>query len=166
MVQPMLHEDFYSSGRYVNCDLGIFSAFITADASHLPNLVWNKSRTIGCFISGEPFTGAQDAGTTLLELYEELGLGALERLNGWFSGALVDLQHRQSILFNDRYGLGRIYVHERDGSVLFSSEAKSLLATLPKLRELDPRGLGEWFSCGCALGHRTLFRGVSLLPPA
>jgi asparagine synthase (glutamine-hydrolysing) len=34
------------------------------------------------------------------------------------------------------------------------------------LRELDPRGLAEWFSCGCALGNRTLFRGISLLPPA
>jgi asparagine synthase (glutamine-hydrolysing) len=34
------------------------------------------------------------------------------------------------------------------------------------LRELDPRGLSEWFNCGCALGNRTLFRGISLLPPA
>jgi asparagine synthase (glutamine-hydrolysing) len=30
---------------------------------------------------------------------------------------------------------------------------------------LDPRSLAEWFSCGCALGNRTLFRGVSLLAP-
>jgi len=36
---------------------------------------------------------------------------------------------------------------------------------LPELRELDPRGLGEWFSCGCVLGNRSLFRGVSLMPP-
>src|SRR5262249_10586507 len=41
-----------------------------------------------------------------------------------------------------------------------------LLAVLPELRELDPRGLGEWFNCGCVLGNRSLFRGVSLLPPA
>jgi asparagine synthase (glutamine-hydrolysing) len=40
-----------------------------------------------------------------------------------------------------------------------------MLAVVPALRELHPRGLAEWFSCGCALGNRTLFRGISLLPP-
>ena len=61
--------------------------------------------------------------------------------------------------------LNRIYVHEQNGRLFFSSEAKSLLAVVPELRELDPRGLAEWFSCGCVLGNRTLFRGISLLPP-
>src|SRR5262249_33714332 len=101
----------------------------------------------------------------LIHLYEELGLGALERLNGWFSGVLIDLQRRRAILFNDRYGVGRIYVREEDRRVLFSSEAKSLLAAIPKLRQLEDRSLGEWLICGSGLANRSLFRGISLLPP-
>lgn len=164
----MLHENFYSSGTYLNWELGISSGFVSADTSHPPTLVWNAAGNIGCFISGAPFIESPDAtniASTLSRLYEEMGLRALEKLNGWFSGLLVDLRHRESVLFNDRYGLSRIYVHEDNGRLCFSSEAKSLLAVLPALRELDPRGLAEWFSCGCALGNRTLFRGTSLLPP-
>ena len=159
----MLHEDFYSSGTYLNGDLRIFSAFVNADVAHPPALVWNATRDIGCFISDEAFIElpvARETASVLIRFYEELGLRALEKLNGLFSGLLVDLRQQQTVLFNDRYGLKRIYVHEDNGRLFFSSEAKSLLAVLPALRELDPRGLAEWFSCGCALGNRTLFRGI------
>jgi asparagine synthase (glutamine-hydrolysing) len=178
MLQPMLHEDFYSSGTYANRELGLFSAFVSSDSILSPSLVWNEAGKIGCFISGEAFIVSADAdslrsrdhritdtSSALVHLYEELGLAAFEKLNGWFSGLLVDLRHRQTVLFNDRYGLNRIYIHEQGERLFFSSEAKSLLAVVPALRELDPRGLAEWFSCGCALGNRTLFRGVYLLPP-
>jgi asparagine synthase (glutamine-hydrolysing) len=180
MRQPMLHEDFYSSGTYANRELGIYSAFVSSDPNRLASLAWNAAGDIGCFISGEAFVDASDAdwlrsrgykfpndtGSTFLHLYQELGLVAFEKLNGWFSGLLVDRQNHQAVLFNDRYGLNRIYVHEQGERLFFSSEAKSLLAVVPALRELDPRGLAEWFSCGCVLGNRTLFHGVSILPPA
>jgi len=168
MVQPMLHEDFYSSGTYANHELEIFSGFVSANPSHPPALFWNAADTIGCFVSGEPLIAssrANETGSVLIRLYEEGGLDALEKLNGCFAGLLMDLRHRQAVLFNDRYGLNRIYVHQQSSRLFFSSEAKSLLAVLPALRELDPRGLAEWFSCGCPLGNRTLFRGISLLPP-
>ena len=179
MLQPMLHEDFYSSGTYANRELGIFSAFVSTDSTRPASLAWNEAGNIGCFISGEAFIDSSDAdwlrsrghefpndiGSAFVHLYQELGLGAFEKLNGCFSGLLVDRQHRQTVLFDDRYGLNRIYIHEQGERLFFSSEAKSLLAVVPALRELDPRGLAEWFSCGCALGNRTLFRGISLLPP-
>lgn len=180
MLQPMLHEPFYSSGAYAGGEMGICAAFVSAEPCRPPGLVWDETHSIGCFISGEasfdPVDGnwppscagraANNCVSALVHAYRELGLGALEKLNGWFSGLLVDTVRRQAVLFNDRYGLGRIYVREEGGRLFFSSEAKSLLAVLPALRELDPGGLAEWFSCGCALGNRTLFRGVSLLAPA
>lgn len=162
----MLREGFYSSGDYVNRELGLLVGFVSADPARSPKLTWDDSGEIGCFISGEAITGSTDAEIGLVNLYEKLGLDAFEKLNGWFSGVLVDLRQRQAVLFNDRYGLNRIYVHEQDGRLFFSSEAKSLLAVFPKLRKLDARGLAEWFSCGCPLENRTLFRGISLLPAA
>jgi asparagine synthase (glutamine-hydrolysing) len=179
MLQPMLHESFYTSGTYVNSDLGIYSAFVNGDAVRTPELCWNEARTIGCFVAGEAFFDpsdldslrphdhrfADDAAAALIHLYLKLGVAALEKLNGRFSGILVDTTLRQGILFNDRYGFNRIYVCEEGGRLFFASEAKSLLAVLPGRRELDPAGLAEWLSCGCVLDNRTLFRGISLLPP-
>jgi asparagine synthase (glutamine-hydrolysing) len=178
MLRPMMHDDSYTSGEYVNQEVGIFSALIARDSATRPNLSWNNSHDIGCFISGETAVDKTDADPTqtkrrytsgeeasiLAHLYEESGTKALLKLNGWFSGLIVDLRKREMVLFNDRFGLNRIYVHESGRDLLFSSEAKSLLAVVPELRELDPCGLAEWFSCGCVLGNRTLFRGISLLP--
>ena len=100
----------------------------------------------------------------LVHLYEEMGLEFLGKINGWFSGLLVDLREQKTFLFNDRYGLGRICYHEHEGALYFASEAKSLLKILPALRALNPKSVGEYFSCGCVLQNRTLFSGVSLLP--
>jgi asparagine synthase (glutamine-hydrolysing) len=101
-----------------------------------------------------------------VHFYEDQGLGFIEKLNGWFSGILVDLREEKIVLFNDRYGLNRIYLHENETGLFFSSEAKSLLRVLPHLRQIDFTGLAQFCSCGCALQNRTLFSGISLLPGA
>ena len=179
LLEPMRRE---SSDVAVTCgDAGVLTSCGAIRSRSLESAepLWNENRTVVCLLSGNAFTNAADRqwlcsrghclmntdSTGLVHLYEEHGWRALPLLNGWFSGVLLDLRRRQTVLFNDRYGLSRIYLHQKDGRLYFSSEAKSLLAVLPALRELDPRGLGEWFSCGCALGNRTLFRGISLLPP-
>jgi asparagine synthase (glutamine-hydrolysing) len=101
----------------------------------------------------------------LLEQFEHKGTAALLDLHGWFNGVIIDLRQQQAILFNDRYGLGRIYLHQVDNCISFSSDAKSLLNVLPATRQLDPRGLAEWLTCGCVLQNRTLFKDIELLPP-
>jgi asparagine synthase (glutamine-hydrolysing) len=50
----------------------------------------------------------------------------------------IDVAQRRVTLFNDRYGLARVYVHEAADRTWFASEAKALLAVLPHLRKLDP----------------------------
>jgi asparagine synthase (glutamine-hydrolysing) len=70
------------------------------------------------------------------------------------------------MLFNDRYGMQRIYYHEAQESFYFAAEAKAILAVRPELRRVNPRGLGEFVSCGCVLENRTLFKGILVLPSA
>ena len=178
LLQPMAREP---SDTVVTCsDISSFARCgVVVSGLHSAEPIWNETKNISSLISENAFTSSADRqwvrsrghrlsdtdNTGLVHLYEELGIRAFEKLNGWFSGILVDLGRSEAILFNDRYGLNRIYVHEQNGRLFFSSEAKSLLAVVPELRELDEQGLAEWFSCGCALGNRTLFRGISLLPP-
>jgi asparagine synthase (glutamine-hydrolysing) len=101
----------------------------------------------------------------LLELYSELGeVGFLRQLNGWYCGVIVDLRTKRITLFNDRYGIGRVYIHEGKDEFLFASEAKSLLKIRPALRTIEPEALAEYLRFNCVIEDKTIFKGVSLLP--
>ena len=78
---------------------------------------------------------------------------------------LADRAQGTATLFNDRFGLQRIYIHEAQDAFYFSAEAKAILAVRPELRSTDPQSLGEYIACGCVLENRTLFRDVRALPP-
>jgi asparagine synthase (glutamine-hydrolysing) len=101
-----------------------------------------------------------------LELYAELGDGFFRNLNGWFAGIVIDRRLKRVTLFNDRYGMGRIYYHGDGDEFLFASEAKALLQIRPALRTIDHETLAEYMRYNCVLGDRTLFQGISLLPRA
>ncbi|HOW84897.1 MAG TPA: asparagine synthase-related protein [Candidatus Aminicenantes bacterium] len=98
------------------------------------------------------------------ELYQRLGEDFPAALNGFFHGLLVDARAGRAILFNDRFGLRRLYWHEGPGGLYVATEAKAILAVRPELRRFDPPGLGEWLSCGAVLEDRTLFAGIRALP--
>src|SRR5882724_6597675 len=175
MLGCMLHEGFYVPGSCRRPELGASAGWVSKNG-FAAGCAWNDSRDICLILSGEVFGNSSDSepvggldgqGTArqLVSQYEKTGIRFFEKLNGWFSGLLLDGPKRQAILFNDRYGLGRIYYHQTPGAFYFSSEAKSLLKVLPQTRRLDERGVAEWLSCGCVLQNRTLFSDISLLPP-
>jgi asparagine synthase (glutamine-hydrolysing) len=179
MLKSLLHESSYTSGTFENEELGLSVGWAAHPGSFSDCMpAWNEDKNVCLIFYGEDYqdrTGidrlraeghqvdTQNA-SYLVHLYEDLGLKALDRINGWFSGLIVDLRKARAFLFNDRYGIGRICYHEHEGKFYFSSEAKSLLKVLPHLRNLDFKSLGEVFSCGSVLQNRTLFVGVSLLP--
>jgi asparagine synthase (glutamine-hydrolysing) len=179
MVKCMVHEPFYTSGAYVNERLALWIGWVAHEDSFSDCMpVWNETKDVCVIFSGEDFMDpseidylrtkdhafdAQNA-SYLVHLYEEMGIKFIEKLNGWFSGVLVDLREQTIVVFNDRYGLNRIYFHENVAGFYFASEAKALLKVLPSLRQLNMSSLSEFFSCGCPLQSKTLFSGVSMLP--
>jgi asparagine synthase (glutamine-hydrolysing) len=177
----MVHEPFHKSGIFEDEKLGIRAGWVCHEGSFSDCLpIWNETKDVCLIFSGEHFADKGDAenlrskghqfspgrAAWLVHLYEETGAGFFEKLNGWFSGVLVDFRQNKIVLFNDRFGLGRIYYHETAGGFYFASEAKALLKVLPELRSLDLQSFAEFFSCGSALQNRSLFRGISLLPPS
>ena len=68
---------------------------------------------------------------TILHLHEEHGLaGTLERMNGMFAFGLWDARRGELTLARDRLGKKPLYyAHLADGSILFASEMKALLAS-------------------------------------
>jgi len=181
MLAAMPQDRGLRSGTYVNSQARAGIAWTCHSGSFADCMpAWNETRDICLFVAGEHFSGngpsratqngerqgPQHTAASLVGLYEERGPAFLRELNGPCSGLLLDLRQKKALLFNDRFGLRRIYAHEHQGALYFASEAKCLLKVLPHLRRLDPQGLGEFFSCGCVLQNRTLFPEVSLLPPA
>ncbi len=167
MVGSLIHEPSHSAAACFNRRLGLAAGLVGNSVDTLTHPLWSKTEDVCLIFSGQIFNGhpGMTQAEHVIQLYETFGLACLEKLNGWFSGLLLDLKECKVILFNDRYGLGRIYYHENPKGFFFSSEAKSLLNVIPSLRQLDEPGLAEWFSCGCPLQNRTLFKGISLLPP-
>jgi asparagine synthase (glutamine-hydrolysing) len=176
MVKSLVHEKFYTSGSFRDDELGLAAGWVSHPGSPPDGgPVWNEAREIGLIFAGEdlqdtaaarPGPAGTGAAGALLRRYEDRGEDFLRGLNGGFSGLLIDRRKQRIVLFNDRFGLGRIYFHENDRHFLFASEAKALLQAAPELRELDPAGLAELFTYGCVLGPRTLFADVGLLPGA
>ncbi len=85
-------------------------------------------------------------------------------LNGRFHGLLADRTRGTATLFNDRYGMHRVYYHQAKDAFYFAAEAKAILAVRPNAAGLDPARLGEFVACGCVLEDRTLFDDVHVLP--
>ena len=179
MATYLIHEPFYTDGTYINKELGLWSGWACHKGAFEDCLpIWNERKDICLLFSGEDFAdqadiealrmrghefGSDDA-SYLVHLYEEVGCAFLEKLNGWFSGVLVDLREQKFILFNDRYGINRLYYHEDASAFYFASEAKALLKILPDTRRLNLRSLGEVLCCEAVLENRSLFSGISLLP--
>lgn len=164
MVAVMQHEPFYRSGSTHHAGAGVAAGWAVHPHSFADsNPVWNDARDACLVFWGEVFS---DSGGDLLNAYAKAGPDFIDELNGTYCGLLIDLRRNTAILFNDRHGLGRVYLHESADGFYFASEAKSLLRVLPATRQLDANALAEFAACGCALEDRTLFAGVSLLPPA
>lgn len=181
MVSSMMHESFYSSGTYINEHLGVYVAWVCHKGSLVDCMpLWNETRDKCLIFYGEEFSAKEVLGrlqqnghtfnpndaSYLIHLFEEEGEGWYSTLNGFFHGVLIDLRRGEAVLFNDRYGMQRLYYYETPREILFASEAKALLKVRSTLRDIDPVSLGELVSMGCVLDTKTLFKGVRQLPGA
>jgi len=178
MLATMRHEPFYTTGDAAVPELGVWAGWVAHENSFADHQVFqNRPKDVALFFAGECFIEAgtrtrlkqsgrdfANDGECLIQLYEEQGESFFGGLNGLFSGLLVDRRQKKVFLFNDRYGMERIYWHETADAFYFASEAKALLAVLPAVREFDPEGTTQFLTFGSTLDGRTLFRGVRLLP--
>lgn len=114
---------------------------------------------------GHRFETSGDA-ETIVHLYEELGARFPERLRGMFAIAIWDAERNRLVLARDRLGVKPLYVAAGPHGVAFASEVKSLVAGGVVRPALDPVAAELFLAWGFVPGPRTLFAGVSKLPPA
>jgi asparagine synthase (glutamine-hydrolysing) len=180
MTSTIRHESFYKTGTWVEEGLGVYAGWTVRENSFADGMpLFNERGNVALVFSGEEYP---EAGTArrlkerghsfetpgpayLVHLAEEDPVFPAG-LNGRFHGLLTDQSRRTATLFNDRFGIHRIYYHESPDAFYFATEAKAILAVRPELRTPDPRGVGEFLACGCVLENRTLFKGIHVLPAA
>ncbi len=101
----------------------------------------------------------------ILASWRQWGVDCLSRLNGMFAFALYDIASRQLFLARDRLGVKPLF-HARlsDGSLIFGSELKALLAHPMLRRDVDPLAIEDYLAWGYVPDHRSMLRGVEKLP--
>ncbi len=179
MVESLCHEPFYVSGTWVDSAQGVYVGWVARQGSFADGMpLHNERRDVTLIFSGEEFPDpnivttlrgrghafSPEGPSYLVHRYEDEP-DFPKGLNGRFHGLIADRRRGTVMLFNDRFGLQRVYYHEANDAFYFAAEAKAILKVRPELRSADPRGLGEFIVCGCVLENRTLFRGIGVLPP-
>ncbi|MGB5157629.1 MAG: asparagine synthase-related protein [Desulfobacterales bacterium] len=179
MIGAMYYEDFYTSGKYLNEQMGVYVGWTVHKESFADCLpIYNKEKDVILICYGENHANSdvlqivksKDHDVTtlnasyLIHLYEDDTQEFLKKLNGWFCGLLIDLRKKKSFLFNDRYGMQRIYFHEDKDTAYFASEAKCILKAKPELRKITAQGLADLLYCQCVLDNQSLFENIDLLP--
>ena len=114
--------------------------------------------------SGHAFRTRSDT-EVLVHAWEEWGPRMFERLNGQFAFAIYDRRSHTTILARDRFGVRPLFYAEPRGDLVFASEAKALFASGELAAAPDPVGLDEVFTFWSTRAPRTVFAGVSQLPP-
>jgi asparagine synthase (glutamine-hydrolysing) len=178
MVHSVNHESFYESGTSMDESLGVYVGWTALKGSFSDGMpLCNEKKDVTLVFSGEEYSGLRTSAGNgnhcsgpaesayLMHLYEE-DPNFIQNLNGMFHGLIADRARGDVTLFNDRFGMHRLYYHQSNDSFYFATEAKAILAACPNLRTSDPRGLGEVVAFSCVLENRTIFKDIHVLPAA
>jgi len=102
---------------------------------------------------------------SVLHVYEADGAAAPKRLRGMFAFAIWDRRTRELFLARDRFGVKPLYYAMLDdGSIVFGSEIKAILASGLVRPELNLDALPDYLANHAPSGEETLFEGVRRLP--
>jgi len=181
MAKAMNREPWYECGHYADPMMHTYAAWTSHGSPEKGSMPFmNETNDVALILTGEVFSQSShydqlrarghlfNSGdySHLVHLYEELGDRFFLELNGWFGGVLVDRKRQRTFVFNDRYGMHRLFYWEGPDGVYLASEAKALLAASPALRQFDAQGLCEFVTCGCTIGSHSLYKDVEVLPGA
>ena len=182
MTRALIHRGPDEEGFHVEPGIGLGHRRLSIiDLSTGQQPLCNEDGTIWVTFNGEIFNyielradlekrghrfKTQSDTETIVHLYEERGLDFVDVLNGQFAIALWDRAKRRLVLARDRVGIRPLFhATLTDGTVLFGSEIKAVLAHGALRAEIDPVAVGQISSLWVTLPPRTAFKGIDELAP-
>jgi asparagine synthase (glutamine-hydrolysing) len=143
--------------------------------------VTNEDGSIGAVLNGEIYNfealrerllrdghnfSSQGDTETLAHLAETLSATELARqIDGMFAFATWDRRSERLLLGRDRMGKKPLYYWCGEGTLVFASEIKGVLAHPRVSRRLNPRALSAYLTFGYVPTPETFFEGILSLPP-
>jgi asparagine synthase (glutamine-hydrolysing) len=181
MSTTIMHRGPDEQGIYVDGSVGLGSrrlSIIDLEGGRQP--IHNEDKTIWVVFNGELYNYPELTNSlsrrghhfytysdteVIVHAYEEFGDEFLQHLNGMFALALWDSRRQRLVLARDRMGIKPLYYALHDGALIFGSELKTIL-TYPGIpRLVDLVALNEYLSFEYVPTPRTIFQGISKLPP-
>ena len=102
----------------------------------------------------------------LLAAYALDGAACLSTLRGMFAFAIWDAREQTLFAARDSFGIKPLYYAQLpDGGLAFASELNALLASGQVPREIDPLSVSEYLAWFSVPAPRTIYRGITNLPP-
>jgi asparagine synthase (glutamine-hydrolysing) len=133
---------------------------IAADAELLNRLELTK------FLKGGDFDPASLTSAELLaRLYRERGVSFVELLDGVFSFALWDEEHRRLVLAIDRLGVNSLYWRKEGERILFASRVGAIRNTQEAPGTVNPAALVQYMLFSAVPAPMVIYRGIEKLRP-
>jgi asparagine synthase (glutamine-hydrolysing) len=162
-VQPWLATDPWVTPRF--CGGRVY--LTGSSATSQPGLGADGHRV---WFDGEFYPESEESGRvpSPSEVLEWVGNAPsrLASVDGAYALAVFDESNNEITLATDRLGYRTLYFTETADWIAYASEVKALLAVLTSVPPLDKVGLRQLFAFDYLFGERTLWKGISLLPPA
>jgi asparagine synthase (glutamine-hydrolysing) len=103
---------------------------------------------------------------SIVHLYEEYGQDCVNYLRGMFAFVIWDKHRHTLFAARDRLGIKPFYYRLQEGTFIFASEIKALLAYPGVSAEFNAAVLPEYLAFGYVAGEETFFSGIRKLPAA
>ncbi|KMQ51475.1 Asparagine synthetase [glutamine-hydrolyzing] [Chitinispirillum alkaliphilum] len=101
----------------------------------------------------------------ILHGYEQWGLDILGRLNGIFGLAIWDSEKRSLTIARDAMGVKLVYYQIKDGSLVFGSEIRAILAANPIQPSLSVEGMNAFLRYRYTPSPVTIYENINKLAP-
>ncbi len=182
MRDSMVHRGPDAAGLYIEGGVGFGHRRLSiVDVEHGQQPMYSDNRRFVVVYNGEMFNHPslkpqlEAAGVryrtrsdteTLLHLFERYGEQAVVHMRGMFAFAIWDTVDRRLVLGRDRFGIKPLYyLFQADGTLLFASEIKGLLAATDSSPRLNLPALPDFLANHATSGEETMFAGIRRLAP-
>lgn len=97
--------------------------------------------------------------------YKQWGADVFDHLNGMFGIALWDVRERRLILARDAAGIKLVYYKVEDGTIVFGSELRAVVAGLGEQPQVDMTALNLFLRYRYTPSPLTMYEGIRKLAP-
>ncbi len=142
MLEKIRHRGPDNSTVRALPDGGVAAGELTLSPRSTPAIAGDEYPVV--LLDGDIYNSISETTTNaefIRDQYMQMGPACFSHLDGSFSCAVID--KGQTLLVRDHVGSRPLIYKERDGTLYFASEAKSLLGHVPAVEELPP---GHYYS--------------------